>query len=126
MHHRIQDIRKFTDRNRWRHCLGVLNPADLPSRGVGASELRNSRMWWEGPAFLQLPIEKWPLHEIVNSNDQAEAEAVKTPSTVSHVYVASVSDPGALSKLDQIIDPLRFSTLIKLLQVTAFVFCFIN
>ena len=126
VHHRIQDIRKFTDCNRWRHCPGVLNPADLPSWGVGASELRNSRMWWEGPAFLPLPIEKWPLQEIVNSNDQAEAETVKTPSTVSHVFVTSISDPGALSKLDQIIDPHRFSTLIKLLRVTAFVFRFIN
>lgn len=54
VHHRIQDIRRLTENNRWRHCPGILNPADIPSRGVSASELTNSRMWWEGPAFLQL------------------------------------------------------------------------
>ena len=42
VHHRIQDIRRLTDNHSWRHCPGILNPADLPSRGVNASELINS------------------------------------------------------------------------------------
>ena len=60
VHHRIQDICKLTDTHRWRHCPGVLNPVDLPSRGVSASELANSRIWWKRPAFLQLNPDKWP------------------------------------------------------------------
>ena len=120
------DICKLTDSNCWRHCPGILNPADLPSQRVSASELKNSQIWWEGPAFLQLPTEKWPSQEIVNSNDQAEAEIVKTPSTVSHVFTTSVSDPASLCELEQIINPQRFSTLIKLLRVTAILFHFIR
>ena len=38
VHHRIQEIRKLTNNHCRRHCPGVLNPADLPSWGVNASE----------------------------------------------------------------------------------------
>ena len=42
VHHRIQEIRRLTNNHCRRHCPGVLNPADLPSWGVNASELTNS------------------------------------------------------------------------------------
>ena len=42
-------------------------------------------MWWEGPAFLQLPLDKWPQQEAVNCDEYAE-EVFKTQSTVSHVF----------------------------------------
>ena len=126
VHHRIQDIRRLTDSYRWRHCPGVLNPADLPSRGVNASELTNSRMWWEGPAFLQLPPDKWPQQDTVKSDTYAKEEIVKTQSTVSHVFSTSVTEASKLSNLEQVINPHRFSTLVKLLRVTAFVLRFIK
>ena len=37
--HRADEIRKISDKKAWRHCPGHLNPADLPSRGISASEL---------------------------------------------------------------------------------------
>ena len=38
-----------------------MNPTDhLPSQEVNASEMMNSCKWWKGPAFLQLPPDKWP------------------------------------------------------------------
>ena len=33
---------------------GVLNPADIASRGLMASELAISEMWLKGPEFLRL------------------------------------------------------------------------
>ena len=37
--HRVDEIRKISNRRVWRHCPGHLNPADLPSRGIAAYEL---------------------------------------------------------------------------------------
>jgi len=86
------------DAYRWRHCPGVLNPADLPSRGLSASELTGNRLWWEGPAFLQISSEKWPLQETVVSDEHAEQEILKVQSTVSHVFSAVTTDGSSTSK----------------------------
>ena len=51
--HRVDEIHRLTDKSAWKHCPGSLNPADLPSRGLRASELANSQLWWNGPPFLQ-------------------------------------------------------------------------
>ena len=42
-------------------CPGVLNPADLPSRGCNLNELTDRITFWkEGPAFLLKPRAEWP------------------------------------------------------------------
>ena len=40
---RIKEIRVCTAQDSWRHCPGVQNPADLPSRGMSAKELVNEK-----------------------------------------------------------------------------------
>ena len=44
VNHRVQEVHKLTDKHVWRHCPGIMNPVDLPSRGMNASELTNSGM----------------------------------------------------------------------------------
>ena len=34
--HQVQEIHKLTDKCIWRHCPGIINPADLPSHGITA------------------------------------------------------------------------------------------
>jgi hypothetical protein len=41
-------------------CAGPDNPADLPSRGITASELAGNTFWYHGPAWLLLPEAQWP------------------------------------------------------------------
>uniref|UniRef100_A0A914YQM0 Integrase catalytic domain-containing protein n=1 Tax=Panagrolaimus superbus TaxID=310955 RepID=A0A914YQM0_9BILA len=44
-------------------CLfipGILNPADLGTRGISFEELKSSHIWWKGPHFLKQKRENWP------------------------------------------------------------------
>ena len=45
---RVSEIRQLTCKEQWRHCPGVLNPADLPSRGLTGDKLLKSVLWWGG------------------------------------------------------------------------------
>ncbi|GFS65861.1 uncharacterized protein TNCV_390871 [Trichonephila clavipes] len=57
---RIKEIQKYTDPIEWRHCPGKDNPADLLSRGMSASELRSSELWWHGFPWLIQNENSWP------------------------------------------------------------------
>ncbi|XP_017875754.1 uncharacterized protein LOC108622406 [Ceratina calcarata] len=45
----------------WRHVPTRSNPADLNSRGVEAEELLNSKLWTQGPSWLQKCEAEWPV-----------------------------------------------------------------
>ena len=49
---RVQEIREGTTPESWNFCSGERNPADVPSRGMNASELVVESKWWKGPEFL--------------------------------------------------------------------------
>lgn len=52
--HRVNEMLKITRKEDWGHCVGVCNAADLGSRVVSASVLKESRLWWEGPHWLSM------------------------------------------------------------------------
>ena len=123
---RVTEILEHTSRDKWRHCPGHLNPADMPSRGLSGNELCNSESWWNGPQFLQLSEDDWPNMTLFDSCEEAQLEIMKTP--VSHSFVTSVTMASDLGypTLDKVIDCKRFSSLIKLLHVTVYVLRFVN
>ena len=49
---RVNEIRKNVHPNHWRHCPGISNPADLPSRGLPPLELSVNQLWRRGPEWL--------------------------------------------------------------------------
>jgi len=55
---------------------GVMNPADLPSRGCTVHQLIQSRLW-EGPDWLKLPAQDWPSGEPQPDEETVEQERRK-------------------------------------------------
>ena len=49
------EIRKNTEIQFWRHCPGTLNPADIPTRGMSATEFANNDVWFKSPDFIRKP-----------------------------------------------------------------------
>ena len=125
--HRVEEIRRLTSKNNWRHCLGKQNPADLPSRGTSAKDLMNNAIWWNGPEFLCLPETEWPANEPTHFGDEeALKEAAKSAVNITHSLVNSTANEPTTPKVDNLIDITRFSDLTKLLCVTALVVKFVN
>ena len=127
---RVMEIRKSTSPEMWRHCPGVQNPADLPSRGMNASELVNERRWWKGPEFLSKSESEWPERTEVKETESSKNEAVKNPTTVTHTLSAPQPDDDlhkefSKANLEAIINCNRYSSKIKLLRVTALVLLFV-
>ncbi|XP_077282626.1 uncharacterized protein LOC143908737 [Temnothorax americanus] len=70
---RVKKIRRLTDPSQWHHVPGIMNPADLPSRGCKTKQLIESR-WWEGPAWLKLSREHWPSSEYDINEEEVDSE----------------------------------------------------
>lgn len=77
---RVKEIRSSTKPDQWFHVPGIHNPADLPSRGCSPNQLLESK-WWEGPDWLQLPEEKWPVQQGKYDEDEIDKERKTSIST---------------------------------------------
>ena len=49
---RVTSIHASVPSHCWEHCPGRVNPADIPSRGMTASELSRNCLWLNGPDWL--------------------------------------------------------------------------
>ena len=82
---RVQEIREHTTPDSWRFCPGNQNPADIPSRGMSASELVSEKRWWNGPESLFKDEREWPQEDNSQSdNENAWKEIIQNPATTIH------------------------------------------
>ena len=117
----------------WNHCPTHENPADLLTRGITTTQLHTSSLWQRGPQWLPL-AEQWPswnpskilhLHlcDIADAED-TDATANNTKTTTDG---ATQTDPAEKQLgIHNLIDVSRFSTLSRLLTVTAYVLRFVK
>ena len=126
MQQRVREIRRLTPEERWRHCPGCENPADLPSRGLSAEDLINNKLWWEGPEFLKKPESEWPnVQKTREMNETSLKELIKFPPKVTYSFV-NTEKKSTFEDVSQAIDCSKYSSLKKLLRVTAYVLRFIR
>ena len=117
---RVGEIQRITDPEEWRHIPGVENPADLPTRGLTASQITESKLWIEGPEFLKSDESCWP-EKLPNNNADGssidvERRKEQTHNTGSHVTVEK----------PELLDPSKFSSLTKLYRTTAWIKRFVG
>ncbi|GBM78178.1 hypothetical protein AVEN_161850-1 [Araneus ventricosus] len=114
---RVEEIHRLTEPPKWNHCPGRENPADILSRGISVKELKDSELWWHGPPWLRQNEQFWPKIEKPNVNNQ-DLELKSKFRDISQNEVI-LENRGKLLNID------KFSSYLKLLRVTAFVFRFI-
>ena len=104
---RISSATRVLPPSAWSHVPTDDNPADCASRGVTAMELREHRLWWSGPGWLQEDPVRRP-HQPQNSGDPEEEVR-----TVHMFVVRTVTSLGLEHK---------YSSYRKLLHVIGWLF----
>ena len=104
----------------WNYCPSADNPADLLTRGIPLSTLQASLIWRHGP--------EWLTHEALRPS-WGPTEMLHVQLAIAEAEVLPVPDKQPVkecSGVEMIIDIDRYSTLTKLLYVTAYVLRFIE
>ena len=116
--HRVNEVLTLSNKAEWRHCPGTDNPADTGSRGISADVLKNSKLWWHGPLWLIKDKSLWPQTLVLDEPSEAQEEKRKT----NVLLVTENQKPG----VSQVIEIGKYSSLDKLLRITAYVCRFIR
>jgi len=99
---RIGEIQRATSPEQWRHVPGTAKPADLPTRGLSAIALAESKVWMEGPAFLKDDRSTWPATPPPGDNTKKTEHCERRTPTRAHMTRNSAT---------AIINPKKFSSL---------------
>ena len=113
---RVHKIKQITSSNTWRFCPTSMNPADLLTRGLDTKIFNDRKqLWSQGPPWLREPEDKWPPQP--GTSIHAEYESPQLAVTVMPDIEES---PNILN----IIDLTKYSTLIRVVRVTALLILF--
>lgn len=105
---RVKDINELTTKDQWYYVDSDNNPSDIVTRGCTYDKLIKKDNWFNGPAFLLKGPEYWPVWE-------------RNPPSNTVVTVNIEPQINENLSIDNLIDIERFSSLSKLLRVTAYV-----
>ena len=106
---RVGEIQSNIQPAQWKHIPSAHNVADDVSRGISVAEL--SKRWKNGPEFLKLPKESWPIENTEPDQEEVEKECRKTEEVGAVTMVTTTCA----------IDCERFLSWRRLVRVTAWV-----
>ena len=105
---RVGEIQNNSDPSQWKHTTGEENVADDVSRGLHVQQLTGR--WMNGPEFLKLPEEQWPVQTAtLNREEDMERRQVNAVGSVSNAHVGKA------------IDVKNFSIWRRLIRITAWI-----
>ena len=81
-------------------------------------------MWWEGPSFLKLGEESWPILQEIKPSNINFAELTKSECSETHV-LTSIGGQATFN-MDNVIDRQKFSECKLLLRVTVHILRFVE
>ena len=114
----LAEINSLTSKEQWQHVDGKDNPADYPTRGMSVDQLCDSKEWFHAPSWCSDPdfchARKCP---VLVPPTECLKEELKTAHT--HTVVES----SGLSKHINLKD---YSTLGRLLSLTAYIYMFVK
>ncbi|CAG2208618.1 unnamed protein product [Mytilus edulis] len=124
---RIGEIHTSSHPTQWRHVPTKVNPADLVSRGRTVKQLQSDVIWWNGPKFLQDEEPQWPDTniQIENIRDTELRCQKKTSDNLTNCTTLK-SIHTTCSDSDWRLDPVRYSSFVRLVRVQAYVHRFID
>ena len=114
----VKEIRSCAPPSSWNNCPGTENPADIASRGTHPSKLSESPVWFRGPEWLQTREDMWPSHK---NKTEPPAECLQEIKSSTLTNLTAIEASAAA-----IIDCNRYSSLQRVLRVTAYVKQFVH
>ena len=122
---RVQKIRSLWSKEHWRYCPSELNPSDIASRGAKGSDIASSDLWWKGAPFVEKEEDQWPSlpNCPISESTVSDGATKELRKEISSVVTASVQ---VSQNISEVIQPDKFSSLNKLIRVTALVLKFIK
>ena len=109
----------MSHKEHWGYCPSEENPADIGSRGILGSKLKEEKLWWCGPNWLTEKEDRWPLVIEDVDTPESQEEAKKT----ANVMVVDVQNHPSVAR---VVDVNRYEKLEKLHRVTAWMLRFLN
>ncbi len=79
---RVAEIRQNVPPERWGHCPGKTNPTNFPSRGLSLLELSVSRLWHQGPKWMNATVVPQDLQKPVTMPDECVVEMPTHPQSI--------------------------------------------
>ena len=126
---RVTMIQSLWSKEHWGYCPSELNPSDIASRATKSSNLVSNDLWWKGAPFLEKEKDQWPgppncpVGEGTLSEETTKKLKKEDADGISQVMTVLVQAPENIS---EVVQPERFSSLSKLIRVTALVLKFIK
>lgn len=127
---RIGEIQSSTQLQDWWWIPGPLNIADIITRGAGPKDLDENSPWQQGPKFLSLPADEWPIKSAkdVSAAARESVGKMQKKSFAAALTRAQVKKeppdlelrrPPAGAAVRNLVDEGRFSNLTHLVKTVA-------